>query len=183
MNKYILVAFAVMGVGFYELSGGADFEPGPNSVVVFAVPDPAEPQPIEVARANIQPTELTGLAAAPAAEDGTEGLSGVSLTTATLAPSDSAAPAEDVQVAAVVSEAVEQDPVPEPNAAPDLRFVDGDRVNMRGGPGTEFAVVGRLLRNDMVEVIKDDGNGWLHLRVTATGEEGWMADWLVSASN
>jgi hypothetical protein len=35
----------------------------------------------------------------------------------------------------------------------------------------------------MVEVLKDDGSGWLHLRDTASGQEGWMADWLVTASN
>jgi uncharacterized protein YgiM (DUF1202 family) len=70
-----------------------------------------------------------------------------------------------------------------PATQPDLRFVDGDRVNVRGGPGTEFAVVGKLFRNDMVEIINDEGNGWLHLRDTVTGDEGWIADWLVTAAN
>jgi hypothetical protein len=35
----------------------------------------------------------------------------------------------------------------------------------------------------MVEIINDEGNGWLHLRDTVTGDEGWIADWLVTAAN
>ena len=27
MNKFILICFAVMAIGFYELSGGSDFDP------------------------------------------------------------------------------------------------------------------------------------------------------------
>ncbi|HKK97130.1 MAG TPA: SH3 domain-containing protein, partial [Marivita sp.] len=90
------------------------------------------------------------------------------------------APVEEPVVEPVAVETVE--PVVE---APerDLRFVDGDRVNMRGGPGTDYEVVGKLLRDDMVEVLEDSGNGWLHLRDTASGQEGWMADWLVTAAN
>lgn len=65
MTRFILVSFAFMGWGLYELSGGADFEPGPNTLTVFA-PMPAdiqmakaEPASETVARADISGTVLT----------------------------------------------------------------------------------------------------------------------------
>jgi len=177
MNKYLVIAFAFMGVWFYEASGGADFEPGDNSLVVFAEPKPvtvgSEPRIEMVARADTgaQLTDITPTRAKTAPQvDATAGLTLVTLE----------APVEEPVVEPVAVETVE--PVVE---APerDLRFVDGDRVNMRGGPGTDYEVVGKLLRDDMVEVLEDSGNGWLHLRDTASGQEGWMADWLVTAAN
>ncbi|MCK0150612.1 SH3 domain-containing protein [Marivita sp. S6314] len=186
MNKYILVAFAVMGVGFYELSGGSDFEPGSNSLVVFADPKPVpprrEPQPVAVTRANIQPAELTEIAPvrAPVESGNATVLAGLPLAAVDPDPVAQDTPGTADESAAAPEIAL---PEPEPEPVRDLRFVDGDRVNMRGGPGTNFAVVGKLFRDDMVEVLKDEGNGWLHLRVSATGDEGWMADWLVTAAN
>ena len=180
MNKYILIAFAVMTMAFYELSGGADFEPGDNSLVIFAEPKPAQPEPAPrpemVARAQTGFVGLTEIAPAravigPAANNSVPEVTPVALETevATTAP-------VPVAVTTALSAAL-------PETQPDYRFVDGDRVNVRGGPGTEYAVVGKLVRNDMVEILADEGNGWLHLRDTATGDEGWIADWLVTAAN
>lgn len=188
MNKYILVAFAFLGVGFYELSGGSDFEPGTNSLVVFAEPKPAAPKekPALVARADtsepsltdIAPTRAPARAVVESAPD--ESVAGLALVK--LTPSESPdLPLETETVAAPAEAEILPEPVVQ--SEPDLRFVDGDTVNLRGGPGTNFAVVGKLYRNDMVEVLKDEGNGWLHLRDTLTGDEGWMADWLVTAAN
>lgn len=183
MNKYIVIAFAFLGVWFYEASGGADFVPGENGLVIFAEPQPVEPRQDPafdlVARADTS-ANLTEVAPARAAlpeptdtsvePDATAGLTLVTLETPVVTP-------EPVVAVVETPEPVAPQPVR------DLRFVDGDRVNMRGGPGTDFAVVGRLVRDDMVEILKDEGNGWLHLRDTASGQEGWMADWLVTASN
>lgn len=180
MNKYILIAFAVMAVSFYELSGGADFEPGDTSLVVFATPKPVaptpDPQPPVVARADTSNTDLTDVVPTRAIIQpvGVDAQSGTTPSRTEPAVETAAVVQEPVQVVA---------PAPEPEVQPDFRFVDGDRVNLRGGPGTDYAVVGKLLRNDMVEVLKDEGNGWLHLRVRATGDEGWMADWLLTAAN
>ncbi|SHH92816.1 SH3 domain-containing protein [Marivita hallyeonensis] len=182
MNKYIVIAFAFMGVWFYEASGGADFEPGENTLVVFAEPKPipsrAEPRAEVVARADTSATLLTDVVEArgtveieqPAATEG--------LAIARMEASEPVTVADEPdQVAAIEPIA----PAPEP--VRDIRFVDADRVNMRSGPGTDFDVVGKLLRDDMIEILDDAGTGWLRLRVTATGEEGWMADWLVTAAN
>lgn len=64
----------------------------------------------------------------------------------------------------------------------DIRYVTGKVVNMRGGPGTGFARITSLTQGTKVAVLDTSGDGWLMLRVTDTGEEGWMADWLVSAA-
>lgn len=57
----------------------------------------------------------------------------------------------------------------------DIRRVSANGANVRGGPSTRYEVVGRLIRNDEVEVIEDGGNGWLHIRVQGDGVEGWIA--------
>lgn len=65
----------------------------------------------------------------------------------------------------------------------DIRFVTGDVVNVRSGPGTAFEAVGKLTGGTEVIVIDEPGNGWVLLEVAETGETGWMADWLVTAAN
>lgn len=185
MNKYILIAFAVMAMAFYELSGGADFEPGSNSLVIFAEPKPVqtEPKPLPevVARAETGSVGLTDVAPTRALIEPVVPIAEPVITPVALA-SDGDIQAQDSAPVAV-QEAKVQETVPAPQPEPDFRFVEGDRVNLRGGPGTTYAVVGKLFRNDMVEILADEGNGWLHLRDTATGDEGWIADWLVTAAN
>ena len=39
MNRYIVISFMVMGLGYYELSGGADFEPQLRPIDVLAQTD------------------------------------------------------------------------------------------------------------------------------------------------
>ena len=62
----------------------------------------------------------------------------------------------------------------------DIREVNGTRVNVRGGPGTNFGVVGKLGKGDAVEVIEDNGAGWVRFRSVDGSESGWMADFLLS---
>ncbi|WP_370400139.1 SH3 domain-containing protein [Sulfitobacter sp. JB4-11] len=63
----------------------------------------------------------------------------------------------------------------------DIRTVSGNRVNVRGGPGTDFGIVSRLVRGDAVEVLQDDGNGWVRMRPVDGDVEGWMADFLLTS--
>ena len=65
--------------------------------------------------------------------------------------------------------------------ANDIRTVSGSRVNVRGGPGTDFGIVSRLVRGDAVEVLQDDGNGWVLMRPLDGDIEGWMADFLLTS--
>lgn len=68
-------------------------------------------------------------------------------------------------------------------ATGDLRRVTGNSVNMRAGPGTEYEKVGKLGKGTSIAVLEEPGNGWVMLEVVETGEIGWMADWLITASN
>lgn len=65
----------------------------------------------------------------------------------------------------------------------DIREVTGNRVNLRGGPGTDYNVVDKLVRGARVEVLDDIGDGWVKLQVEETGRIGWMADFLLTAAN
>ncbi|MEO1555213.1 MAG: SH3 domain-containing protein, partial [Pseudomonadota bacterium] len=60
------------------------------------------------------------------------------------------------------------------------RSVSGNSVNVRGGPGTNFSVVNRMVRGDKVEILQDPGQGWVQLRPVGGGPVGWMADFLLS---
>jgi len=64
----------------------------------------------------------------------------------------------------------------------DIRRVSGSRVNVRGGPGTTYGVVTKLLRGDEVEILQDNGDGWVLMRPLDGGPEGWMADFLLTTS-
>lgn len=65
---------------------------------------------------------------------------------------------------------------------PDLRQITGTRVNMRAGPGTGYDVVTSLLRDTEVEVLEQDENGWLRLRVLQDSTVGWVSPRLVTAA-
>ncbi|MEP1354729.1 MAG: SH3 domain-containing protein [Tateyamaria sp.] len=88
--------------------------------------------------------------------------------------------ANDQQIVAVSAPAASAAPaVPEASAF-DVRSVTGDSVNVRGGPGTDFSVVTRMVRGDKVEILQDPGQGWVQLRLVGGGPVGWMADFLLS---
>jgi hypothetical protein len=63
----------------------------------------------------------------------------------------------------------------------DIRTVSGNRVNVRGGPGTDFGVVGRLTRGDEVVVLEDNGAGWIRFETQDGETSGWMADFLLTS--
>lgn len=63
----------------------------------------------------------------------------------------------------------------------DMRIVSGSRVNVRGGPGTSFAVVAGLVKGEAVEVLEDSGR-WVRLRLTDGVSEGWVAASLLTKS-
>ncbi len=63
----------------------------------------------------------------------------------------------------------------------DLRTVSGTRVNVRGGPGTDFNVVGRLTQGDEIVVLEDNGAGWVRFETPDGLTQGWMADFLLTS--
>jgi len=65
----------------------------------------------------------------------------------------------------------------------DLREIVATRVNMRAGPSTADDVLVRLERGHTVEVLGDNGAGWLRLRALPEDRVGWIAERLVSPAN
>ncbi|WP_224823976.1 SH3 domain-containing protein [Cognatishimia sp. MH4019] len=175
MNKFIAFTFLVLGVGFYELSGGSDF--------VLETRESAEPQ---VARA--QPLETVAPALPePAAEPVTvatiaprEETPNVQLASFNVNIRDAELPKIDLSKFEAPAPSAPVQAVAEPDfVGTDIRQVTGNRVNVRSGPGTGFEVVAQAIRGDEAEVIIDDGTGWVQLRL-AGGQTGWMADFLLS---
>ncbi len=169
MGRFIILSFVVMGWAFYELSGGSDFVPETR-----ALAEAEAPQAEIVTRADtatlVSLTEDTGDTAPIVASLALPLLQGDA--TQTL-PEDDAAPV--AEVAAVIAPATVA-------PAADLRRVGGARVNMRAGPGTDFAVVVTLDQNTQVEVLGAEAD-WLRVTVPATGTEGWIAARLLTAPN
>lgn len=160
MNRFITLTFLLLGWGFYEASGGAEFTGAAEAsrgapVVVGSLEDVPEGRMADIVGAE---------AAAAFAAD---------------------APFEPLAVEVVARAAMDFDaplaPVLEtlPAAAPvldapvDVRAVAGSRVNMRAGPGTQHGVVAVLSRGARTEVLEEDG-GWARVRAE-DGSTGWMS--------
>lgn len=183
MVRFIFVTFAFLGWAFYELSGGADYEPRHRAVADAGAGVSTQAQrDTAITRAASDLTALPDakitLAAATietAPASGTTGMASLRAPHATPAVS-TAAP--DAALATTVSFTE-----PAATAPLDLRQIAGNRVNLRQGPGTEFNKIGQLSRGTPVKILQDPGNGWVKLQVIDTRRIGWMADYLVTASN
>ncbi|MGJ8582536.1 MAG: SH3 domain-containing protein [Marinosulfonomonas sp.] len=56
-----------------------------------------------------------------------------------------------------------------------VRYVSGERVNVRAGPSTSEAVLDQVVYADAVQVLDETGDGWVHIRIEGAGVEGYMA--------
>jgi len=230
MNKFVLLSFGFMGWAFYEMSGGADFEPASERLARLApaaeetqeplavaaattsgeesaTPQPA-PQPKtqwaevidtepelrpltpEVTRAFLSLTDLSDVAATSdgqarvtqAAAGGAADPYGVPRNVSSVTASGDTPPIMPSLIVGMAPIAASAPAETTTMEQLDLRTVSGSRVNVRGGPGTNFQVVGGLVEGDRVEVLEDDGSGWVRMRAVDSSEEGWMADFLLEAS-
>ena len=90
-------------------------------------------------------------------------------------------PDRSITPVASAPDVTEPTPVAPTNTPPpDTRSVTGDRVNMRNGPSTDFAVLTRLNRGDQVVVLETQADSWVKLQVTASGQVGWMVERLLT---
>lgn len=198
MVRFILATFAFMAFGFYQLSGGSDFEPvqrqaeAAPAVEVTTLPSAPTlgvapqlvsqdallaPDPTETKASALVETKAT-ISVVPAVVRSQQ------VTPRKLAGDVIRTPKQDLAVLGpeetikrgvtdVVSRArLHDQPLTQPR---DLRHVSGSRVNMRNGPGTQYSVVDKLLRGQEVEVLQDPGIGWVKLQVTGSGRIGWMS--------
>lgn len=64
-------------------------------------------------------------------------------------------------------------------AVAEVYTTEGDRLNLRSGPGLRFDIIGRMQNGERVTLIegprKQDGLGWWRIR-TADGTEGWAVE-------
>ena len=214
MKRFILLSFGFLGWVFYEMSGGADFEPAsvrmarlnpvdetPTVVVAESETQAPTPPVIAVPTSTFVDTDpplddtvtrvalnLTSLQEVLSETDVTEP------TGDTAAHDDTGVP---VNVGVTLSSADTPAIIPSliaPNegvvsgetaglstsGTADIRTVSANRVNVRGGPGTDFGVVTKLTRGDAVEILQDNGDGWVKMRTLDGGPEGWMADFLLA---
>ncbi len=221
MTRFILLTFGFLGWAFYEMSGGADFEPRSAQMAAMNTGPAAEAAGQKAASADARPVVQKAAAqsavvqkavtkAAPvdttppgfddAARETEVSRVSVDLTKVDkVQPSVSAVPVSQVTYVPVNpgnTISTENTPAIIPSlivpndtgrasgvvaeANGDIRSVSGNRVNVRGGPGTDYRVVSKLVQGDTVEVLEDGGDGWVRMRPLDGGPEGWMADFLLT---
>lgn len=186
VNRFIILSFLIMGWAYWELSGGTDFQPqswpGDAEQITAAEPDAPSDEGDPLAGVDIVTRADTSVLSSFEAEGGVAPSATDAAITATLEEVLGQTPSavNPVQLAAEPSPEPEIAPEIAPEADPviavrDLREVIGERVNMRDGPGTDFGVIDQLMRGTVITVIEDAGNGWVRVRVDASGRAGWMS--------
>lgn len=164
MKTYVWLSFAFMGWAYYEISGGADFQPQERDAKADAPTEEAEPSVIATRADTSALSAIT-----PSDGDAAPSVTSAAYT------SPQPQPAAALDVASWPQDnADRKDPAPAPAPPPDLRTVAGSFVNMRLGPGTGHGVVATLPRGTEVEV-REVLQGWARLEVVQTGQRGWMA--------
>lgn len=66
-----------------------------------------------------------------------------------------------------------------PTTVSGTAVVNGNSVNVRTGPGTNFPVVTKVNKGDVL-TIKDDAFGWYKVVLPDGNTTGWIASWLVT---
>jgi len=199
MWRFLVVAFPVMGWSFYELSGGASYEPAENSIQVRGLPN-RTPPPAELERPGARSRTLAEVEAMmdqlDREEDETE-TDDLALTLAAIerdGPGIIAAEASrpKAELLAMDIEEPTQESAADIDAAvaaalgdvsvdaAQLRWVKENVVDLRTGPGLTFDTVTRITKGTEVAVLDDPGHGWLNVRVMDSYQTGWLAEWLVA---
>lgn len=158
-------------------------------IVVVDTDPPAQSEPTRV---SLNLTTLAPSAAAPQANDISEAVeaavSDAVEQASDLVPRNVGTTTSSADTPAIIPSLIDpNDGVTPQPAEPvetvsfdDIRTVSASNVNVRGGPGTDYGVVGRLGRGDQIKVLQDDGFGWVRFETTDGSTAGWMADFLLS---
>jgi hypothetical protein len=200
MKRFIVLSFAFLAFGFYELSGGSDFDPVAAREIAIAarLEKSGDPKTTKLASETAsQPKKNPVVRDEPVVTRASLNLTSIEeVLTKPEAPAEAAKPpaAENpltqsltekpsvvlpsLVFAGTTSQA-SSDAVRPPR---DIRSVAGVSVNMRAGPGTNHNVVTQLDRDTQVEVLQDNGTGWVQLRPVLGGPTGWVADFLLTGS-
>jgi hypothetical protein len=107
-------------------------------------------------------------------------------------PSEFAAAAAEADTDAAAAGTVETSPPDTAGAQPAAESapsgvtrlrVTGDRVNFRAGPSTQDEILAALTLGTEVDLIERVADGWVHLRVPATGLTGYMSGDFLEPAN
>ena len=177
MPRYILLSFLFMGWGFYELSGGAEFQP-PQPVASAEAATPKAPATTRIAksqmaRASQARTPATTRTETPRAEEpqvvlaslgadeGTNKTNRATPAAQTAEPEPRVFSLQDMVTPPPATNAANPNGIrqvrPTPTRSTDMREIVATRVNMRAGPGTSSDILMRLAKGDSVEVVVAGG--------------------------
>lgn len=163
----------------------AEERPAAPAEVVAAPADQVEPADIAPATAPVIVADAAPAAPLPApvvpeAEAEAEVFS--LATFAETAPETAGDTALDAPAAAEVlaAEPATETAAPAGSEGP-VAIVDAQSVNVRSGPGTDFAVLTRLAQGEQVTLIGDAGEGWALIRIEGDGVEGYVSTRYISA--
>ncbi|MCX7566798.1 SH3 domain-containing protein [Sulfitobacter sp. F26169L] len=185
MKTFILLTFGFLAFAFYELSGGADFEPA-SKRMAQAEPQAIEPEATEtvvVAAANPQPDNTASITKI----DSNPSVTRVSLNLTNVNDAIAEATEPTVTDSTETPQIILPSLIANTNASDaaeterDIRTVSGSRVNVRGGPSTDYGIVSKLTRGEAVQILEDNGDGWVRMKPVDGGETGWMADFLLTS--
>ena len=211
MKRFILLSFGFLGWAFYEMSGGAEFEPRSvqlarlNPVEDVQVAEAAKtpaPEPVKIAfvdtdpplkdlgdlddsvtRVSLNLTTLREVLDEPANTDPETVEQTNNVTRIIGVPQNVGSVTSSSDTPAIIPSLINPgDGITTAlnEALGDIRTVSANRVNVRGGPGTDFSVVTKLERGSEVRVVQDNGDGWVRMQPLDGSPEGWMADFLLT---
>ena len=195
MVKFIAIAFGFLGLAFYELSGGSDFDGEALRLSRVEVGTVKQGLPkIADAAKDIGSDDAEFEVSRAALNLVSEEKSKIIASVVTLAQPEKIEATPASLVVDVVEEPLGELILPslivEPEAfevitstsIQDVRIVSVDRVNVRSGPSTDYEVVGRLTRGVEVEVLDDNGDGWIEMRSLDGVTFSWMTEFLLRDS-
>lgn len=202
MSRYVFLSFAFMGWGFYELSGGSDFDPDAERAARLAAAPlqvgevtPPEAPPVPVWRGQPAPQPTLSDSAPPeggetpntvvrAREQPLRGFNPekLPLVKASVPTREARAAPLDGGVIPATEAPLLGERIIEETPELDLRQIRPSRANVRMGPGVHFNVVMRLDRGEEVRVLQNPGNGWVKMRVLSNGRIGWISEKLLSTA-
>ncbi len=90
---------------------------------------------------------------------------------------------EATAVAALAPAAEAEAPAPLSETSLPVRYVSATAINVRQGPSTNDAVIGRLTRGEAVSIVGDAGDGWVQVRIEGDGIDGFVAARLLAESD
>ena len=209
MWRFLLVCFAFLGAAFYILSGGASYEPVPNSLQAQAKlpPEerinyraPATPEPqrtVTQAQAQVERSfEALGTEEEDA-DDLALTLAAARTDATGLLEAEANRPKAELLTMALPETAFEirtntqedQEAIDAAVAAAlgevtfdpsQIRWVKEDIIDLRMGPGLNFKRVKQLSRGTEVAILEAPGHGWLNVQVVDGFDTGWVAEWLLA---